>query len=357
MTLLRGYLMGAVFKGVGLVVLVLVSVIGCIEFVSQLNDVGEGTYNLITAVRYVLLRIPRTVFSILPAAALIGSLLGLGNLAVHRELVVMRASGVSSWNFLSAVGLAGFGLAVLMALLGESLAPSLGAYASAMRTRALHENVALDDAQATWLKDGDRILSLRRQTDGDLGYGGGVLLFELAPEHSLKQVARADSADIDASNNWVLANYAETSFLDTGTTAQSARVSTQNYGLNRDLLALSVVRQDMLDTPALQRYIAYLHENNLDARRYEIAYWKRLASVVSVVLMTVLALPFVFGGLRSAGTGARLLSGLVIGLGYYVVSDLLASGGEVYGVDPLIIAWAPSAVLFVVTAIAFTRAR
>ena len=48
---------------------------------------------------------------------------------------------------LSAVGLAGFGLAVLMALLGESLAPSLGAYASEMRTRALNEDVALADGQ------------------------------------------------------------------------------------------------------------------------------------------------------------------------------------------------------------------
>jgi lipopolysaccharide export system permease protein len=357
MTLLRGYLMASVVKGVALVLLVLVTVRGSIELVGQLNDVGEGTYNLITAVRYVLLRVPRALFDTLPAASLIGSLLGLGNLAVHRELVVMRASGVSTWQLLSAVGLAGVGLAVLMALLGESVAPSLAAYAGEMRTRALHENVALADGQATWLKDGDRILSLRRQTGAALSYGGGVWLFELGPGQALKRVARADSADIDASNNWVLANYAETSFAEAGIEARKERESTETYGLNQDVLSLSVVREDMLDTPALQRYISYLHENNLDARRYEIAYWKRLADVTSVVLMTVLALPFVFGGLRSAGPGARFLAGLVIGLSYYVVGQLLISGGEVYGIDPLIVAWAPSGVLLVVTAVAFTRAR
>jgi lipopolysaccharide export system permease protein len=100
-----------------------------------------------------------------------------------------------------------------------------------------------------------------------------------------------------------------------------------------------------------------LRASNLDSRRYEIAYWKRLADIVSVVLMTVLALPFVFGGLRSAGTGARLLLGLVIGLSYYVLGQLLASGGEVYGIDPRVVAWAPSAALLVVTAGALTRAR
>ena len=85
--------------------------------------------------------------------------------------------------------------------------------------------------------------------------------------------------------------------------------------------------------------------------------WTRLASVVSVVLMTVLALPFVFGGLRSAAAGSRLLVGLVIGLGYYMLSEVLASSGEVFNVDPAIVAWAPSAVLLVATVILVARVR
>ena len=73
--------------------------------------------------------------------------------------------------------------------------------------------------------------------------------------------------------------------------------------------------------------------------------------------MTSLALPFVLGGLRSAGTGGRLLFGLVIGLSYYVIGEVLAQSGEVYNIDPLVVAWAPSAALFLVTMIALVRAR
>jgi lipopolysaccharide export system permease protein len=356
MTLLRAYLVMAVFRGVAAVLAVLVVVTSAIEFVGQLNDVGTGEYDLQAALTFVGLRVPRTIFTTLPIAALIGGLLSLGNLAVHRELVVMRASGVSSWQLLSAVGLAGFALAVLMVLLGESLAPSLGAYANEMRTRALHDDVSLADGQATWLRDGDRIVSLRRQA-GDLGYGGGVLLFELGPEQSLKEVARADSADLDLANRWVLSNYAETIFGSNGVGVRSERESTQASGINPDLLQLSVVREDLLDTPSLVRYIGYLQANDLDAHRYLVAYWSRLASVVSVVVMTVLALPFVFGSLRSAGAGARLLVGLIVGLSYYVAGEVLTSGGEVYGLDPLVIAWAPTAVLVLVTGIAFSRIR
>ncbi len=356
MTLLRTYLVMAVFRGVATVLAVLVAVTCAIEFVGQLNDVGTGDYDLQAALTYVGLRVPRTIFTTLPIAALIGGLLSLGNLAVHRELIVMRASGVSSWQLLSAVGLAGFALAVLMVLLGESLAPSLGAYASELRTRTMHDDIALAKGQSTWLRDGDRIVSLRRQA-GDLGYGGGVLMFDIGPEQALNAIARADSADLDAANRWVLSNFGETSFGDDGITVRSERESTEVYGLNPDLLELSIVREDLLDTPSLVRYIDYLEANNLDAHRYLVAYWSRIASVVSVIVMTILALPFVFGSLRSAGAGARLVVGLIIGLTYYVAGEVLTSGGEVYGLDPLVIAWAPSALLMLVTVVAFARIR
>lgn len=356
MTLLRTYLAFAVLRGVGTVLAVLIVVTSGVEFVQQLNDVGTGDYGLQAAVTFVGLRVPRTIFVTLPIAALIGALLSLGNLAVHRELVVMRASGVSSWQMLSAVGLAGFVLAVLMVLLGESLAPSLGAYASELRTRAMHEELAVGNGQATWLREGDRIVSLRRAA-GALGYGGGVLLFTLGPEQSLVEVARADSAELDADNRWVLSNYAKTSFGEGGGAVRSESESTEAYGLNPELLELSVVREDLLDTPSLVRYIDYLEANGLDAHRYLVAYWARVASVVSVIVMTVLALPFVFGSLRSAGAGARLVVGLIIGLTYYVAGEVLTSGGEVYGLDPRVIAWAPTAVLIVVTAVAFSRIR
>jgi lipopolysaccharide export system permease protein len=199
-------------------------------------------------------------------------------------------------------------------------------------------------------------VSLRRQA-GDLGYGGGVLLFEVGPEQTLKEVARADSADLDAANRWVLANYAETTFADTALASHSEREPAEAYGLNPELLELSIVREDLLDTPSLQRYIRYLQTNGLDADRYLVAYWSRIASVLSVVLMAVLALPFVFGGLRSAGAGARLLVGLIIGLTYYVLGEVFTTGGEVYGLPPLAIAFAPSAMVVLVGAVAFARIR
>ncbi|HEU4617897.1 MAG TPA: LPS export ABC transporter permease LptG [Gammaproteobacteria bacterium] len=361
MNLLARYIVGEVLRGVAITLAALTSIVAFVDTVAQLGDVGTNDYGFAQAAEFVALGLPAAVVDVLPAAALIGALLALGNLAVHRELVVMRASGVAPTQLLGAVSIAGLMLVVVMVLLGESLAPSLAAYAREMRTRALHNDVDLEGGQSAWLKAGDHILNFRRQ-EGALEFRGGVFLFELGPRETLTRIARADSADVGLGSDWVLKNYAETRFAYAGPDRLPGRIEAErqrevhkDYGLSPDLLGLAVVREDLLTTPGLKRYIAYLRSNDLDATKYLVAYWLRMANTVSVLLMTVLALPFVFGSLRSAGAGGRLVVGLVIGLAYYVASQMLAHGGEVFGIDPRIVAWTPTAVLLLVTGVAFWR--
>ena len=123
------------------------------------------------------------------------------------------------------------------------------------------------------------------------------------------------------------------------------------------MLGLSEVREDLLDTQGLKRYIEYLDQNDLDSDRYVTAYWARISDSVSVLLMTLLALPFVSGALRTSGTGGRLVVGLVIGLGYYIVAQTFVNSGEVFDLDPLVVAWLPSAILLVITSVALLRIR
>lgn len=356
MNLLGRYIVAGVLKGTALVALALVAVSSVIEFIGQLEDVGVASYGIREALLFVLLRIPHKVFDVLPAATLLGALLSLGNMAVHRELVIIRASGVSHYRMLGFVGTAGVLLLLVMFILGESLAPSLGAYARTMRADALFEDVATASARSTWFKDGNRIFNLRQPGSG-AEFDRVVRVFELEDATTLRQIVKADSLMSVGSEEWDLRGYAETRFEEDRTSARRVDEIQRDYGLNPDLMELSEVRADLLDTPELVRYIAYLRGNGLDASRYLAAYWGRIANGASVVLMALLALPFVLGGLRSAGTGARMIFGLVIGLGYYVAVRLSAQIGEVFALDPAVAAWTPGALLLFVTLLAVLRLR
>lgn len=358
MNILDRYIAAAVLRGVALVAAVLVSVGTVFEFMGQLPDIGVAQYSLGNALAYVALRIPRLLLRLLPAAALIGALLGLGNLAVQRELVAMRASGASLARLTGSVAAAGAVLVLAMALLSESLAPSLTVYARDLRAQALldQENVAPGGA-ATWLKSGDRIVNLRKEANG-FGFGG-VYLFELDGGRGLTHVAHADTTDIDEADRWILENYAETAFDGLrGVTASTSRQAVKDYGLSRELLEFSVIRHDLLDTGGLIRYIAYLRANGLDATAWRIAFWARMADIASVALMTLLALPFVLiGGMQSAGIGVRILIGLMVGLTYYVMAQVLANSGQVFDLDPVVVAWAPAGALLLVNGLALSRVR
>ena len=78
-----------------LVLATFVGLSAIIKYVEQLRKVGEGTYDLVQALLYVLLSIPRDIEMFFPMAALLGALIGLGMLASSSELVVMQAAGFS----------------------------------------------------------------------------------------------------------------------------------------------------------------------------------------------------------------------------------------------------------------------
>jgi lipopolysaccharide export system permease protein len=67
--------------------------------------------------------------------------------------------------------------------------------------------------------------------------------------------------------------------------------------------------------------------------------------------------PFVFGSLRSAGTGARTLIGVLIGVLFFLVQRLLESGAVVFDASPVVLAWVPTALLGSAALILIARTR
>ena len=63
--------------------------------VKEMQQVGQGKYTAADAFVTVLYTLPSRAYLLFPTAAVIGSLMGLGQLAASSELTVMRAVGLS----------------------------------------------------------------------------------------------------------------------------------------------------------------------------------------------------------------------------------------------------------------------
>ena len=146
-------------------------------------------------------------------------------------------------------------------------------------------------------------------------------------------------------------------FRDDGVQVIESSVAVESFDVNSELLGITLVKPVSLSARGLMSYINYLQKNDLSAERYETELWSRISKTVTVALMPVLALAFVFGSMRSTGAGTRLLVGVLIGLAYFLASEMIANSGQVFHLNPAIVTWMPSMALLMVTALALSRVK
>ena len=352
MSLLSRYLMRTILVSTALVLGVLLALAGLFQFIGNLDDV-QGNFGIPQALWYAALRLPQISFEMLPMAALIGSLLGLGSLATSSELVVMRTAGISVGKLARMVGISGGILVVVTALLGEFIAPPLDYFARSMRDQARNSVPEGRKANPAWVKDGNVILHLERVSP-EFEFGS-IYVYRFNENETLHSVARAENSGLDNNERWILENFRETRFENDGVQVVSSSVAVESFDLDSNLLGITLVKPVSLSARGLMSYIDYLRKNDLSALRYETELWSRLATTITVAIMPVLALAFVFGSLRSSGAGSRLMIGVMIGLAYFLASEMLANSGQVFNLNPAIVAWVPTLALLLVTGFALRR--
>lgn len=352
--LLSKYLMRTILLSTLLVLIVLLALAGLFEFIGQLDNV-QGSFGIPQALMYALLRLPQLTFEMLPIAALIGALLGLGGLATNSELVVMRASGISMARLAGMVALSGVVLTVITALIGEYIGPPLDYFARNMRNEARYEQEDRNGGNTAWVKDGPVVLNLER-LNSEFEFGS-IYMFRFNDDKSLQSIARAENSGIDDDDRWVLENFRETRFDNDGVQVVESSREIESFDVNSELLGITLVKPVSLSARGLISYVRYLKKNDMSAERYEMELWSRIATTSTVVIMPVLALAFVFGSLRSAGSGGRLVIGVLIGLAYFLASETLANSGQVFNLNPALVTWVPTLALLLVTVFALSRVR
>ncbi len=171
-------------------------------------------------------------------------------------------------------------------------------------------------------------------------------------------VGRAETATQDGNGRWVLSNYAETRLG--GRSRRGAHVSKRlvtDVKFNADFLGIAVTEPGSLPLADLYAYKEHLKANDLDSSVWEIAFWSRISRLVAAVVVCVFAVPFAFGPLRSAGAGARTVLGIMAGVLFVLLTQTLENSGQVYGLNPLLVAWGPVLLLSSIAAVAIWRTR
>lgn len=344
MNVLTWYIVREVNKGTLLALLLLLTLFNLFTFSDELKDLGHGHYGLKQILMYLALTSPRVLFELVPSAALLGSLFVVGAMANNREVVAMRAAGLSVGWIIRSIMLAGLVMVVIATGIGEFVAPASERAAQILKTTAQNNGVVMRSQYGMWLREGNRFINVRQILDD--GSLGDVRIYEIDEQRKLTQVTQAGHGKFLGNQQWQLTEVNQSFILPKQVNAETRPDMNWQSTIDSDLLKVAVVNSDNMSLVDLYNYINFLKTNNQKSQNYEQAFWSRLINPLVTFVMLMVSAPFVIGIGRGISTGGRVLMGVLIGMSFNILDRIAGHVGLVYEMNPVLMAILPSTIVF-----------
>jgi lipopolysaccharide export system permease protein len=352
MKIIDRYIFNTVLSATALIALVLLGLQVFITLLGEMNQFGEGTYTIWGGLKYAFLTLPLNLYILFPNIALLGTLLGLGALSSHSEITVMRTSGMSITRLSFAVFWAAILMISFATILGEVLSPPLSALAEKNKMYAKSNGQILTTETGIWLRQ-DRSFYHIGVNYADTRVAD-VTRYDLDDRFELTRVSKAESGDLN-NKIWQMKNIAISHITPEKVTV--SQEPTAVWNMNISLGDLTKVRPEAMSLTEIYHQALFRLANGLSVGNFLLAFWQRVLQPFTTLIMIFLAIPFIFGPLRSANAGFRLLSGVMIGLGFYIFNRFFGPFSLVYQIPPFVAAVIPLIVFAAIAAVLLLRKR
>jgi lipopolysaccharide export system permease protein len=347
--ILYRYLWGSVVRGYWPVLAILLAVFSLFVFVEEVEEVGSGRYTFWTAAEFVLLTLPARFVVLSPFIALLGSIVALGGLANGRELLAMQAAGISHYQIAGAVMLVGLVFMVIVASFEEYVTPTLDQYAHVSRSLALSDSQVYQGKQGLWFREGTRYIRIKTLKYGEIPQD--IDIFEFNHKGEMVAYLFAEEADVRNPQKWILKNITKKVIHGPRVSEETLSSIEWDSPFNREEMLLLTLPASSLAPSDLFRYIEILQRKNQNVLRYQLAFWEKIFMPLKTGLMIIVALPFAFGPLRSASAGKRMMLGGMIGIGFYLTTEILEHLGILFGASAFVTTLIPFLAIVLATGI------
>ena len=339
MSLIESYIARTVLGSIFVTLATLTGISTLFRFIDQISYIGRGDFTFITAALYSIYLIPQDLESFFPMAAMIGGLVGLGAMAQSSELVVMQAVGMSKTNIVTAVLKSSVALIVIMMVFSEWGVPQAIKAAKELKAQAVSSGQIYSSEQGIWAKDGDAFINIKQvEENGELH---GINVFQFDKELRLTQTLSAQTANFNI-EQWQLNQVHIATWLPRKIENTYIESMPWPTNLSPDKLGVVKIKPERMPLSELYDYLNYLENNQQNASRYELAFWRKIFQPLNVAVMLLLALSFIFGPLRSVTMGARVILGILTGFSFFLFDRIFGSMSLVYEIPATLGAFAPT---------------
>jgi lipopolysaccharide export system permease protein len=326
--------------GVFVTVFVLIYTLDFVELVRRTGDVADVSAGVLAALA--LFRTPAVAEQILPFAVLFGSMAALLGLSRKLELVVMRAAGISVWQFLAPPLAVAIGLGVVAVTIYNPLSSKLKERALQIETAKLGRSKMAGEKEL-WIRqrslDGQAIIRAERSSDAGTRLSR-VTVFEFNKDGQFLQRVEGQTAAL-MDGYWEIS---DARVIGTGLEPQVFNVFLVTTTLTPEQVGQSFSSAETIPFWQLPKLVERTEMAGLDATRYRLQFQSLLARPLLFVAMVFIAASVSLRFFRFGGVARMVLGGVAAGFVLYVVTQLVEDLGAAGLLSTTVAAWSPAVV-------------
>lgn len=325
----------------GLVVLYLI-----IDFLDRLDILLENDATLSASVRYFLFKIPLIITQILPAAMMVSALLSVGLLARHKEVIALRASGISLFQTTRPLLILALGISVLSLIWNETAVPYFThafQQINRIEIRKRGERSVWSE-RGIWYRGGGGFYNIEF-FDSRASTLYGLTIYRLGSAFDVQEIVEIPAA------TWTGARWRFTDgwIVQAGKDAQPTRTRIEAAQLYlpetiADFKEVHLEAEELSYT-ALRNRVMRLAARGIDTSHYAVELNLKLAVPFAVLGFMWVGVPIAGRVRRSSNLATTFALGLVVGFGYWVLLGFTRSLGETQVLWPWLSAWTPNLVI------------
>lgn len=321
----------------------------------------QSSYGMLQALTHMAFSAPMHVYELLPICVLIGTVFVMARYAKTSQFTILRTGGLGPGQALGILLGVGLLFTAVTFVMGDYIAPWAERSAQLLRAQHLGGRIVAGGGAGAWLRerhsDGSRIVSVTAlQADGQQMQG--IRIFEFAADGRLSRQIHASSAQVRP-GLWQLQQAQEETLpaqTDTPTLqadgsldASLTPMQVQRHdelawptGITSAMVNAAILKSDGMSTMQLLDYVRHLRANDQSTQRFELELWRKVFYPLGCLVMVVLALPFAYLHFRSGGIVGYMFIGILVGISYLMLNNVLGYMGNLRGWPPLPTAAAPA---------------
>lgn len=359
MSTLDRYIIRTFLNNLALVLLVLVSLYGLIEFLENVDDFIEHHADFKYYLIYPLVHLPVILNNTLPMGVLLATFATIGGFSRSNQLTAMLCGGVSLSRISRPLFLSALLLAFTVILANLWMVPWASRESNYIKRTEIRGKSSKEvSSKDIYIRDGNQIVSVSHAFPTK-GVVLGVTIIEFDENFLPIKRTQAEQARHIKDGQWQFTNTVIWEFIpETKTVASYDQKAELLLDLKRqpsELIQL-LDRPEDLSVNKLIQLTEKLKNEGYDPKPYQVETHIRFAKAAIPVIMVLIGIPFSLQRGRNASFSLGIIISLAIFVVYFILYAIFAVFGAIAVLPPPVAAWAANILMALVGSWFFLRA-